>query len=255
MILAVDVGNTNIVLGTTDGDNIYFEGRLATDTNKTEIEYAVLFKNILDIYNVDTSGIEGAIMSSVVPQLNSVLSGAVLAVTGHRPIEVSARKNTGLKLDVDNPDEIGNDLLVASVAAMDEFKPPIIIIDMGTATTFWVIDCDGVPCGGAFMPGVKISQEALAGKTAQLPSVGLSKLDFVIGRNTADCMKSGMLHGTAAMIDGMIDRIEDELGEKATVIATGGLSGGIVPYCKRDDIILRDDMLIRGLWLIYQMNK
>lgn len=254
MILALDVGNTHIVLGCIDGEHIYFEGRLATDRTKTEMEYAVMFKNILDIYDVDTSLLEGAIISSVVPPLNNKLSRAVHAVTGFTPIEVNVHQNTGLKIDVENKDEIGNDLIVATVAAMAEYKPPMILIDMGTATTFWVVDKDGVPCGGAFMPGVVISQEALSGRTSQLPSISFSEMSSVIGKNTVECMKSGMIHGNAAMIDGMIDRINDELGYETTVIATGGLAGGITKYCKHD-IIYRDDLLIKGLWILYQKNK
>ena len=254
MILALDVGNTNIVLGCIDGENIYFEGRLATDHNKTEMEYAVMFKNILDIYDVDQNLLGGAIISSVVPPLNNILKKAVHAVTGFIPIEVNIHKKTGLKIDVDNAEEIGNDLIVATVAALDEFKAPLVLIDMGTATTFWVVDKDGVPCGGAFMPGVRISQEALTGRTSQLPSVSMSEQGNVIGRNTIECMKSGMIFGTASMIDGMIDRIEDELGYKTTVIATGGLAGGIIRHCKHD-IVYKDDLLIRGLWLLYQKNK
>jgi len=254
MILALDVGNTNIVLGCIDGENVYFEGRLATDRNKTETEYAVMFKNILDIYDVDLSLLEGAIISSVVPPLNEILRRAVHVVTGFEPIEVSLNKNTGLKVDVDNPDELGNDLTVAAVAALSEFKPPMIIIDMGTATTFSVINKNGVLCGGAIMPGVKISQEALSGRTSQLPGISISETDRVIGRNTVACMKSGMIFGTAAMLDGMIDRIETELGEKTTVIATGGLSKDIICHCKKE-IIFKDDLLIKGLWAIYQKNK
>lgn len=254
MILALDVGNTNIVIGCIDEKNIYFEGRVATDINKTEMEYAVMFKNILDIYDVDQALLEGAIISSVVPPLDNNLSRAVHAVTGFVPIEVNIHKNLGLKLNVDNANEIGNDLIVSTVAAMAEFKPPMIIIDMGTATTFWVVDANGVPCGGAIMPGVKISQEALTGRTSQLPSISLSGDTDVIGRNTVDCMKSGMIYGTAAMVDGMIDRINEELGYETTVIATGGLAGGIIPYCKKK-IIYRDDLLIRGLWHIYEKNK
>lgn len=254
MILALDVGNTNIVIGCIDEKNIYFEGRVATDLNKTEMEYAVMFKNILDIYDVDQALLEGAIISSVVPPLNTALSRAVHAVTGFKPIEVDIHKNTGLKINVDNADEIGNDLIVATVAALEEFKPPITIIDMGTATTFWVIDKDGVPCGGAFMPGVKISQEALSGRTSQLPSISFSDINGVIGKNTVDCMKSGMIYGTAAMIDGMADRIDEELGAETTIVATGGFAASIVPYCKRK-IICRDDLLIRGLWTIYEKNK
>lgn len=254
MILALDVGNTNIVLGCIDANNIYFEGRLATDRSKTEMEYAVMFKNILDIYDVDMTALEGAIISSVVPPLDNILSRAVHTVTGFVPIQVNVHKNTGLKINVENKDEIGNDLIVATVAAMEEYKPPMVIIDMGTATTFWVIDKDGVPCGGAIMPGVMISQEALSGRTSQLPSISFSDISSVIGKNTIDCMRSGMIYGAASMIDGMIERIDDELGAKTTVIATGGLSEGIIKHCK-SDIIYRDDLLIKGLWTLYQRNK
>ncbi len=254
MILALDVGNTNIVLGCIDEENIYFEGRLATDCNKTEMEYAVMFKNILDIYDVDQSLLEGAIISSVVPPLDDILSRAVHAVTGFVPVEVNIRKNTGLKIEVDNPDEIGNDLTVAAVAALEYFKPPMIIIDMGTATTISVINQKGSFLGGAIIPGVKISQEALTGRTSKLPSINMSHMGKVIGKNTISCMQSGMLFGTASMLDGMIERIEEELGEKTTVIATGGLAEEIVKHCKRE-IIYKDDLLIRGLWVLYQKNK
>lgn len=254
MIIALDVGNTNIVVGCIDKDNIYFEGRLATDRSKTEMEYAVLFKNILDIYDVDISKIEGAVMSSVVPPLDNVLSGAIHAVTGFEPVQINVKMDTGLKLAVDNKEELGNDLIVAAVAAMEEFKPPMIIIDMGTATTFSVIDKDGSFCGGAIMPGVKISQEALVGRTAQLPGINSGRVESVIGRNTVDCMKSGIIFGTAAMVDGMIDRIDEELAAKTTVIATGGLAGSIIKYC-RHSIIYKDDLLIKGLWNLYARCK
>lgn len=253
MILALDVGNSNIVIGCLDDKNIYFEGRLSTDRDKTEMEYAVMFKNILDIYNMDISLIEGSVISSVVPPLNGVLGRAVSAVTGFDPVMADVRSKTSLKIEVDNPDELGSDLLVAAAAAVREFKPPLIIIDMGTATTFSVINNRGALIGGAIMPGVRISQEALSGRTSQLPSINLSKANLVIGRNTIDCMKSGILHGTAAMTDGMIERIEEELGEKTTVVATGGLAANIISLC-RHEIILRDDLLLRGLWLIYKQN-
>ena len=254
MILALDIGNTNIVLGCIDNNNIYFEGRLATDLGKTEMEYAVLFKNILDIYNVDLSGLEGAILSSVVPPLNPVLKNAIHAVTGFIPLDVNIHCNTGLKLDVDHAEEIGSDLIVATVAALEEYKPPVIIIDMGTATTFWVIDQNGVPCGGAFMPGVQISQDALSARTSQLPSISFSDLGNVIGRNTVDCMKSGMIYGTAAMIDGMSARFREELGCDAPIIATGGLSREIVTHC-RLPVQFDDTLLLDGLRLLWEKNN
>jgi len=254
MIIALDVGNTNIVIGCVEGEHIYFEGRLATDRSKTEMEYAVMFKNILDIYDVDQNLLDGAIISSVVPPLTDILKRAIHAVTGFFPIEVSAKAAHGLKLEVDHPEEVGNDLTVAAAAALKEHKPPLIIIDMGTATTFTAINREGALCGGAILPGVMISQEALSGRTSQLPSISMEPPKDVIGKNTIDCMKSGMLHGTAAMIDGMIERMEVSLGETATVVATGGLARSVIPFCKRE-ILFDNDLLIKGLWVIYQKLK
>lgn len=250
MILALDIGNTNIVIGCLDGEKIYFEGRLATDRNKTEMEYAVMFKNILDIYHVRWENLEGAIVSSVVPPLTQIIKQAVHAVIGVMPLEVSACSNHGLKFAIDHPEEVGNDLTVAAVAALSEYKPPLVIIDMGTATTISVINRDGVYCGGAILPGLKISQEALTGRTSQLPSISLDAPKNVIGTNTTDCMKSGMIYGTAAMLDGMIHRIEASLGNPVTVLATGGLSAAVIPFCERN-IYYDNDLLIKGLWQIY----
>jgi len=254
MILALDVGNSNIVLGCIDGDTIYFEGRIATDLNKTEIEYAVMFKNILDIYDVNQSLLECAIISSVDPPLNNVLGRAVHAVTGFYPLEVNLHLNTGLCINVDHPDEVGSDLIVTAVAALEEYTAPMIIIDMGTATTFSIIDQNSCFIGAVLIPGVKISQEALSGRTAQLPDISLGDIQSVIGKNTIDCMKIGMVHGTASMLDGMIERIEEEMGTKMTVIATGGLAGIITEHCKHE-IHYKEDLLIRGLWILYQKNK
>lgn len=254
MILALDVGNTNIVIGCLDGENIYFEGRLSTDREKTEMEYAVMFKNILDIYGVDISQLDGAVISSVVPPLTAVLKQAVLLVTGYAPTEVSIAMDHGIKLDVERPEQVGNDLIVSAVAALDKFLPPLVIIDMGTATTISVLDQNGVFCGRSILPGVKISQDALSAKTSLLPNIGVEPAEHIIGRNTVDSMKSGMIYGNAAMLDGMIDRIEDTLGQPVTAIATGGLAGAIIPYCKRE-IILDDTLLLKGLWLIHQRVK
>lgn len=254
MILALDVGNTNIVIGCLDGENIYFEGRLSTDREKTEMEYAVMFKNILDIYDVDISELDGAIISSVVPPLTAILKSAMQLVTGCVPLEVSIAMDHGIKLDVDRPEQVGSDLIVSAVAALDKFAPPLIIIDMGTATTISVLDKDGVFCGRSILPGVKISQDALSAKASLLPNIGIEPADDIIGRNTVDSMKSGMIYGSAAMLDGMIDRIEEVLGQKAAAIATGGLACAVVPYCKRE-IVLDDALLLKGLWLIYERKQ
>lgn len=253
MILALDVGNTNIVVGCIDKENIYLECRLSTDTNKTEAEYAVIFKNLLDVYDVDISKINGAIISSVVPQITNTLSNAIFIVTGSRPVEVNIKMNHGLKFNIDNS-EVGNDLTVVAVAALDKFKAPLIIFDMGTATTITVIDKDGVFRGVSILPGVVTAMNALFDNASQLTAVKLEAPKSVIGENTIECLQSGAIFGNASMVDGMIERIEEELGYKTTVIATGGLAGVILKHCKRE-IICDDSMLLKGLWLLYEMNK
>ena len=253
MILALDVGNTNIVVGCMDKDNSYLECRLSSDKNKTEAEYAVIFKNMLDVYDVDMSQIEGAIISSVVPQLTNTLKNAVFTVIGYEPIEVSVNMDHGLKFTMDNP-EVGNDLTVVAVAALDRFKAPLIIFDFGTATTISVIDKDGIFKGVSIFPGVKTGMNALFDNAAQLMAIDIKAPKSAIGENTVESLQSGAVFGNVAMMDGMIDRIEEELGYKTTHIATGGLAKLLVPYSKHD-IYCDDSMLLKGLWILYNKNK
>lgn len=254
MILALDVGNSNIVIGCIDEHKIHFISRLTTDAGKTADEYAISFKNLVDLYQVNLTSVEGAIISSVVPPLNSILSEAVKRATGHTPMLVGPGLKTGLNIMIDNPGQLGSDLVVDAVAAIQLYPQPTIVLDMGTATTASVIDKHGNYRGGMIIPGLRVSLDALTGRTAQLPKISLDPPKKVIGLNTIDCMRSGILHGQAAMLDGLIDRIEGELGEKTTVVATGGLAKFIVPLCKRE-IICDDDLLLRGLLFIYQKNK
>ena len=254
MILAIDVGNTNIVLGCMDKEEIYFECRLSTDTNKTTAEYAVVFKNVLDIYGIDLNDIDGAIMSSVVPPIDKVLRDAVFIVTGYKPIEVSVKLNHGIKMATDNPNQLGNDILVSLVAAAAQYEPPVIIFDLGTASTIAVVDKEGIFRGVVIMPGIKISQDTLTLKTSQLPAIGYNAPPNVIGTNTVEAMQSGLVFGNASMMDGMIERINEELGTEAKVIATGGLAESIVGFCRHE--IIHDDMImLKGLRLLYDMNK
>lgn len=254
MILALDVGNTNIVMGCIDERKIHFQGRFSTDKQKTELEYAVMFKSILDLNGIDANEIEGAVISSVVPPLVNILKRAVKMITDKEPLIINDKTIIDMTIAVDNRKQLGNDLVVDAVAALAEHKPPIIIFDLGTATTISVIDADGVYIGGAIIPGIKVSQTALSSGTSQLPYISLDAPEHVIGKNTIDCMKSGAIFATASMMDGMIDRMEDELGAKATVVATGGLAKTVVPYCRRD-IIYDDDLLLKGMWIIYNKNK
>lgn len=251
MILAVDVGNTNIVLGCIEDGNILFSGRLTTDSQKTDMELAVIIKNILSLHDIDVSRFDGAIISSVVPPINKALKSAIHLVTEKDAYVVSGGE--GLKLAIDNPKQLGNDLVVGAIAVLDRFRPPIALIDMGTATTIFVIDKDSNFIGGAIMPGIVISQKALSSVASLLPSISLDAPKSVIGTNTVDSMNSGAVFGNAAMLDGMLDRIENELGEKVTVVATGGLSRFITSHCMHK-IIYDEDLILKGLWLIYKKH-
>lgn len=254
MILTVDIGNSNIVLGGVEGDSIALEARLRTDITKTSDEYCIDLKMILDVYNVAPSEIEGTIIASVVPQVLNSMQTAVKKLTGKESLVVGPGLKTGLNIKVENPSQTGADLVVGSVAALREHKPPLIIIDMGTATTMTVLDENGALIGGCICPGVKISMDALTDRTALLPGLQLDQPKKAIGRNTIDCMRSGIMMGNACMLDGMVERMEAELGSKATVIATGGIAKFIVPMCKTP-IIYDKDLLVKGLAALYRDNK
>ncbi|MCD8221853.1 MAG: type III pantothenate kinase [Clostridiales bacterium] len=253
MILAIDMGNSNIVLGGIDKEKTYFVERITTDHVKTGLEYAINIKNVLEIHNIDKSEIEGAIMSSVVPPLNATLSSAIKKIFGFRPKLVGSGMKTGLNILMDNPKTVGSDMIVDAVAAIRDYPCPIIVIDMGTATTLSVVDQAGNYIGGVILPGLRVSLDSLSNKTAQLPSISLDIPEKVIGKNTIDCMRSGIMYGNAGMIDGIIARMEAEIGSPATVVATGGLSRFIVPLCKHP-ITYDDELLLKGLWILYEKN-
>lgn len=254
MILTIDIGNTNVVFGCSDGTDILFIERIATRSTSTDTEYAIFFKNVLDLHSINTSEIEGAIISSVVPSATNLVKRAVRKLSDIEIIVVGPGIKTGLKILTDNPAQLGSDLVVDAVAGIAEYPVPLIILDFGTATTLSVISSKKEYLGGIIMPGVKISHDSLVGRTAQLPKISLDAPKHVIGTNTIDCMKSGLIYGTASSIDGMIDRIENELGTKTTVIATGGLASTIIPLCRRD-IVIDDMLLLKGLMIIYNKNK
>ena len=253
MILAVDMGNTNIVIGCVDNEKIHFEERISTDYSKTEIEYYVLFKTVLELHKIDDSMIKGAIISSVVPPLIKIVKNAIFKLAGIEPLIVGPGVKTGLNIMMDNPKQVGSDLIVDAVAGIYEYGAPIAIVDIGTATTISVVDKNKNYIGGVIMPGVISSSDSLVERTAQLPRVSLEAPDKVIGKNTIDCMKSGIILGNASCIDGMLDRIEEQLGYKVTAIATGGLSKVIIPNCKHK-IIEDQELLLKGLKVIYDKN-
>ena len=253
MILAVDIGNSNIVVGGMEGRNIVFEARVRTDATKTSDEYCIDLKNILDIYGVDRGSVEGAIIASVVPQVLNSIKTAVKKLTGKNSLVVGPGLKTGLNIKIENPSQTGADLVVGAVAALREHKPPMIVIDMGTATTMMVLDETGAFIGGSISPGVRISQEALTNGTALLPGLQLDAPRKVIGRNTIDCMRSGIMLAHACMIDGMVERMEAELGYKTTVVATGGIAKFVLPMC-RTSILYDKDLLLKGLATLYAEN-
>lgn len=254
MLLALDAGNTNIVIGCCDGDKIIFTERIATNQSATELEYAMVFKNITEIYGVDISSVNAAVVSSVVPNITNILRDAIKMLFKCDPIIIGPGIKTGLKIVYNNPAQLGADLVVDAVAGIKEYGAPLIIIDMGTATTISAIGTDGSYLGTVIMPGTLVSLNSLVGGTSQLPKIPLEKPKSVIGTNTVECMKSGIMHGTAASIDGMIDKIRAEMGTDARVIATGGLARSIIPLCEKE-ITVDDELLLKGLMEIYRKNS
>ena len=254
MLLAIDIGNTNIVIGCIRDDEIVFKARIATDQIRTSDQYGVEIKNMLEAFGIQRSDISDCIISSVVPPVfNSVRTG-VIKVIGKQPMVVGPGRKTGLKIHVDVPSQVGSDRIVIAVAALAEYQAPLILMDMGTATTIEVVEPENLYMGGVIFPGVKLSLDALTSRAAQLPGISLDEPKQVIGKNTVDCLRSGMMYGTAAMIDGIVDRIEAELGHPSTLIATGGLAQFITPLCKHK-VILEKDLLLKGLNIIYKKNK
>lgn len=254
MILTVDIGNSNIVLGAVDGEQILFEARLRTDATKTSDEYCIDLKMILEVHHVTPGQIEGSIIASVVPQVLNSLQTAIHKLTGKTSLVVGPGLKTGLNIKVENPAQTGADLVVGAVAALREYKPPLIVVDMGTATTMIVLDSTGTLVGGCICPGVKISLDALTERTALLPGLQLDQPKHAIGRNTIDCMRSGIMLGTACMLDGMVERMEAELGCKTKVIATGGIAKFITPLCKTE-MVYDKDLIVKGLAALYRSNK
>ena len=255
MILAIDVGNTNIVIGTINNGAIGSIVRIHTDTRETEAEYMIKLKEIFHSYEMDASACEGVILSSVVPPVTGPLSIAVKELTGLDCMVVGPGMKTGLNLRIDDPGTLAGDLLVGGVAAMNCYGYPAIVMDLGTATTVTVVDKDGCFRGGAILPGVKLGYQALASGTSLLPDISILKPKKVVGSNTVDAMRSGAVYGAAAMLDGMLERMEEELGYPCHVVATGGLAAEIVPCCKRKDITVDPDLILKGLWVLYEKNR
>ena len=204
--------------------------------------------------HIHRSDIEGGIVSSVVPQITNIVKLAVEKILKKEVLVVGAGIKTGLNIRMDNPAQLGSDLVVNAVAGIAEYPVPLLILDLGTANTVSVIDKNKNYIGGMIYPGIGVSLDSLTARASQLGGIGIEAPEHIIGKNTVECMKSGIIYSSAAAIDGIIDRLQDELEGEATVIATGGLAKKIVPYCKRE-IILDDDLLLKGLAVIYRKNR
>lgn len=253
MILTVDVGNANIVIGVVKNEKILFDAKLRTDITKTSDEYCIDLKMLMEVYKIHPEQIQGAIVASVVPQVLNSMQSAVRKLIGKTPLVVGPGLKTGLNIQIENPAQTGADLVASAVAALQEHEAPLIIVDMSSTTTMTVLDKNGTLIGGSIGPGVKMSLDALTDRTALLPGLQLDQPKKVIGRNTTDCMRSGVMLGAACMVDGMVERMEQELGYRATVIATGSIARFIVPMCRRE-IIYDKDLLLKGLAALYREN-
>lgn len=254
MVLTIDIGNTNIVLGGFLGDELKFVSRIATDVKQTEDEYAIKIRSILSIHDVTAESVTGAIISSVVPPLNPIFKKAIELVYCINPVMVGPGIKTGINIKCDDPASVGSDLICACVAAHHIYGSPSLVIDMGTATKMMLMDKSGAFVGASIIPGVLMGLKTLSSGTAQLPQVSLEAPKSVLGKNTVDCMKSGVVFGNASLLDGMIDRFNEEFGEALPVYATGGLASTVVNHCKHG-ITLDEDMILKGLNILYNKNK
>jgi len=255
MILAVDVGNTHIVLGALqkDSDQIAFTSCISSNPSQTADEYAVLLNSLFELYHFDLNQIEGCIISSVVPKITPLLRLALEKLFQKQVLVVGTGLKTGLNILIDNPAQLGSDMVVMAVAAAASYPKPALIFDLSTAATLSVLDEKGGYLGGIIMAGPQIAMDALSNCTAQLPHISFEPPKRLIGTNTVDCMKSGYIYGTAAMLDGIVQRVEAKLEKKASVIATGALAQTIVPFCKHN-FIFDADLRLKGLRLIYLRN-
>lgn len=256
MLLAIDVGNSTTSVGLFDREKtLRFLAYLDTDSRKTADQISIDLMNLFTLYHYNYQDVTGAIFCSVVPPLNFMMSKALTRLLGKPPMVVGPGVRTGLNLRMENQVQVGADIVADAVAALERFEPPIITIDMGTATTIGVIDAQRNYVGGMLLPGVNVSLDALSRQAAQLPAISLQHPKSVIGKNTEDCMRSGIVYGTAGMLDGIIERIRGEFGgREISVVATGGNAPVIVKYCKTP-IVYDKFLLMNGLWAIYQKNK
>ena len=254
MLLTMDIGNTNINIGLFKGDDLTVSARLATERQKTDDQYAMDFTNIFVMHKIDFNDISGVVISSVVPEITEAVTNAIKKLTGKDALILSPGVKTGLNILIDNPAQLGADLAAGAVGAVAEYPLPAFVIDLGTATKICAIDKSRGFRGCMIAPGVQISLKALTDTSSLLPTISLEPPKKACGTNTVESMQSGVVLGTAAMIDGILDRFCDELGEPASIIATGGLSYFLAPVCQRE-ITYDRHLILKGLKVIYEKNN
>ncbi|MCR5150206.1 MAG: type III pantothenate kinase [Clostridiales bacterium] len=254
MLLAIDMGNTAIKFGVFDGEILVFTARMLTVRGKTGDQYAAEIKQIFSLRGFDCADITDLVISSVVPELTEVICSGVEIIAGIKPVVVKPGLKTGINILIDRPSELGADLLVGAVAAATKYTLPCLVVDLGTANKISVVKKGNVYAGGIIAPGIDVSLSGLSLSASQLFSVSVNVPSKVIGTNTIDCMQSGIVFGTASMIDGMINRINEELGSNTFVVATGGYAEKIIPHCKTN-IHCEKNLLLHGLKIIFDKNS
>lgn len=255
MLLTIDVGNTNTVLGAFDKDEkLIFETRIETNPSRMADEYTFMLMNIIGLYKLDFGSFEGAIISSVVPPVTEQIKASVKFLLGIDAMIVGPGIKTGLNIKIDDPATLGADLCCAGVGAKAYYKLPCIVIDLGTASKILAVNEKGDFLGGAIAVGVKMALDALSANTAALPLISTAPVEKAIGTNTVDCMRSGAILGMAGMLDGFIEKFESEMGKAGSIVATGGFAPLVAPYCK-NDLTVDPQLLLKGLMVIYRKNK
>ena len=253
MILSIDIGNSNINIGAYCDGGLLFLTHIVSEAGKTEVEYAVLLHHILHLHRLSEQNLKGAVISSVVPQLSPVLKAAVQLTSPVPVMQIGPGVKTGLNIRIDNPAQLGADFVAAAVGAFEKYPLPVIIVDFGTATKISIVDRSRSFIGGSIMPGVRVSLDALSNRAAQLPHISLEPPAPVIGTNTIDCMKSGVLLGNASMIDGMIERYEEKAGPAASIVATGESVDVVAPFC-RHKLLVDKTLRLDGLYAVWKKN-
>jgi type III pantothenate kinase len=254
MLLAFDVANTNIKIGMFQGDKLSATWRISTGVHRMPDEYAVILLNLLRHRGLDIADIKEGAISCVVPPLLTVFNELMQKYFKIKPLVVGPGVKTGVRIRMDNPREVGADLIANAAAALHLYTPPVIVVALGTATAFATVSREGDYLGGVIAPGLGISAEALYTRTAALPRVELVRPKKAIGPNTVAAMQSGIIFGYAGLIDGIVERIREELGEKAMVVATGGYAGIIAKESKTIDKV-NPDLTLIGIKIIHDMNR